>query len=1085
MSGSVSWFVRNPAVANLMMVMLLVAGVLAMSTVRQETLPNVPLERIGITVAMPQASPALVERLLCAPIEQAIFAIEGLAELTSEAHEGVCMLRVDVQQGYQTRQVLEQVRMAVDALNTLPDDASRPVIQELVVRNRVMRLLLVGALSDLQLYQLAHQVRTDLLAADHITIVDVESLPAREVALEVARQDLHRYRMTLGEMAAEIHQRAQPVTAGVLRSDQGDMLLAAGGRMASGQDYLRLPLRDDGNGDVLYVGDIATLHDGFERVLIGAWHDNRPAVALDIYRVGSQQVLQVAASVYQYLDRVQLPAEVSLLIWEDDAAEFQERTSVLWSSALQALLILGIILSLFLGLHLAGWIALGIPVAMLGAMALFPVLGESINTISLFAFLLVLGIVVDDAIIVGESIHQQQRLGYKGAEAAIRGAQRVARPVFFAVLTTALAFSPLLFLPGPEGALMRVVPLVALAVLALSLVESLWILPAHLAGAGRRPGKLVSASARLSESFNQRIDVWLSRFYRPLMKRLLHARATVISGFIALFMLCIALLHSGWVQMVLFSHVEGSTVVAEMIFPRGTPSARITEEAMMLQTSARDAARSLQGRYEIDLIEQVLVEQGLSDKVSNAADPDTAMRLRVTLMLAAARDVSAAEMATRWRQQHGHVADALSQRFDASLLQTKPDIHIHLYHPDLSQLDVMAAELELALREYAGVHEISNSLHARRPQVEMTLTDAGRHAGVAVQELGRQVRHAFHGIEVDRVADLDMEVPVILRLAESDSESLWHLQQLPIFLADGSWAPLGVLAHLHIDDAPALVGRYERRRHAALTALVDNRVTSPAAVMASLEQGYLVTLAQRWPGADWGIAGKPKAINEFLEYIGTGYLLALMAIFFVLTVLFGNYSQPLLVMSAVPFGLVGATLGHFALGIEITLWSMVGTIAVSGVVVNDNLVLLDEINRRRDLGEPLYQAVIDAGASRFRPILLTTMTTVLGVMPLILADTVQARFLVPMAVSLAGGVLFATLVSLVLIPCLLVSVEEMRYRLRRRRPHAADDEPNVDGAYAEGREAALSARNDNPYGDEVLHAAWEAGYQDARGERAA
>jgi multidrug efflux pump subunit AcrB len=1083
-SGSISWFARNPAVANLLMVMLLAAGLLAMKMVRQETLPNVPLERIGVTVMMPQASPALVERLLCAPVEQAVFGIEGITELTSEAHEGLCLLRMDVQQGYQTRQVLEQVRMAVDALNTLPAEASRPVIQELVVRNRVMRLLLIGALPDLQLYRLAHQVRLDLLASDQITVIDVESLPDRELALEVRRQDLHRYQLTLGDIAAGIQRAAQPVTAGVLRSEQGDMLLAAGQRMDQGGAYLALPLRQEGDGEQLVVADVAQLHDGFERVMIGAWHNQRPAVALDIYRVGSQQVLGVAEQVYDYLDRVQLPDGVSLILWEDDAAEFSERTGVLWGNALQALVILGLILTLFLGLRLSGWIALGIPVAMLGAVALLPVLGESINTISLFAFLLVLGIVVDDAIIVGESIHQQYRQGLTGVEAAIAGARRVARPVCFAVLTTALAFAPLLFLPGPEGALIRVVPLVALAVLALSLVESLWILPAHLAGSGRAPGRLMAASTAFSESFNQRLDEWLSRFYRPLMLRLLQGRRTVIAGFMALFLVCLALLHSGWVKMVLFSHVEANTVVAEMVFPRGTPSARIAEEAMMLQSSARQvAARMQQG--DSTLIEQVLVEQGLRQKVSNAGDPDAAMRLRVTLMLAAERQVSAADMAQRWRQHHGHVADALSQRFDASLLQTKPDIHIHLYHPDMDVLDQMAAELELQLRGFAGVHEISNSLHARRPQVSMELTAAGRHAGVQLQDLGVQVRHAFHGIEVDRVAELDQEVPVILRLAGQDSGSLWQLQQLPIFLPDGSWAPLGVLASISVQDAPALVGRYERRRHAALTALVDNRISSPNAVMTALEQDFLAGLSQRWPGADWGIAGKPKAIIEFLDYIGTGYLLALMAIFFVLTVLFGNYSQPLLVMSAVPFGLVGATLGHFALGIEITLWSMVGTIAVSGVVVNDNLVLLDEINRRRDLGEPLYQAVVEAGASRFRPILLTTLTTVLGVTPLILADTVQARFLVPMAVSLAGGVLFATFVSLLLIPCLLVAVEETRRHWLKRTGRGDGQDTDVDSAYADGRAAGLAGMVANPHDDEVLRAAWEAGQQDARGERAA
>jgi len=1083
MKGSVAWFARNPAVANLLMVMLLLGGWLAISVVRQETLPNVPLDRIGISVQMPEASPALVESLLCKPVEQAVAGLEGLSELTSEAYDGLCLLRMDVQQGYQTRKVLEQVRAAVDGIRGLPPQSSRPMVQELVVRNRVVRLLLVGTMSELQLYQLAHRVRQELLHDEHISVIDIESLPAREVALEVPRDNLHRFRMTLDGMAAAVQHAARPVTAGVLHSDQGDLLLSAGSRVATGIDYLDLPLRDTDDGSVLRVADVATLHDGFERSQIAAWQDGRPAVALDVYRVGSQQVLAVAEAVTDYLEKVKLPSSASLVLWEDDAAEFRDRTAVLWENGWQGLLILLLLLSLTLGAYLAGWVALGIPVSMIGAVAMLPLLGESINTISLFAFILVLGIVVDDAIIVGERIFYRQRLGERGLEAAINGAQDVAKPVCFAILTTVIAFAPLLFLPGPEGALMRVVPLVAMTVLGLSLVESLWILPAHLASPPPT-GRFWQRSEKITASFNLWLDQVLSRFYRPLIRRAVSRHGLVLTAFLCMFIICIALIHSGWVQMVLFSRVEGPKVVAELVFPRGTAPSRIEQEALMLESSARYVESKWQSEDRPALIESILVEQGLRQKTSNAADPDAAMRLRVSLRLADDRTVGAAELANAWREHHGPVVDALSQRFDASVLQTKPDIHIHLYHEDLEQLDQMAEALEVRLRQYAGVDEISNSLHARRPVVDIALTDAGRHAGLRLSDIGSQVRNAFQGIEVDRLAEMDQEVPVVLRLAGADSNSLLQLERLPVFLADGSWAPLGALVSLEISEAPAVIGRYERRRHAAVTALVDNYVTSPSLVMASLESEFLGTLSQQWPDADWGIAGKPRAINEFMDFLSVGYLLALMGIFFVLTVLFSNYSQPLMVMSAVPFGLVGATLGHMALGIELTLWSMVGVIAVSGVVVNDNLVLLDEINRRCDEGEPLIQAAVEAGVSRFRPILLTSLTTVLGVTPLILADSAQARFLLPMAVSLAAGVMFATFVSLLLVPCLMVAAADWRQRLTARFSVAAVS-ADVDAAYAAGREAGLDRRQVNPYTDPVLQAAWEAGSQDAAADQAA
>lgn len=1078
----IAWFARNPAVANLLMVMLMLGGLISMSVVRQETLPNVPLDRIGISVQMAEASPAMVETLLCTPVEQAVSGIEGIGELTSESYDGLCMLRMDVQQGYQTARVLDQVRVAIDGLRTLPAQASRPQVQELVVRNRVVRLLLVGPLSDMSLYQLAHRIRRDLLADEHISVVDVENMPAREISLDVPRENLHRFGMTLDQMAMAIREQARPSTAGVLHSEQGDMLLSAGERLREGADYMALPLRDSGDGSALRVHDVASLHDGFERTRIAAWQNGQPAVALDVYRVGSQQVLDVAEAVQTYVDRAALPPGVSLTVWEDDAAEFRDRTKVLWENGWQGLLILMLLLSLALGAWLAGWIALGIPVAMFGALMALPLLDESINTISLFAFILVLGIVVDDAIIVGERIHHRRRLGERGLEAAINGAQDVARPVIFAVLTTIIAFAPLLFLPGPEGALMRMIPLVAITVLTLSLVESLWILPAHLAGEEPR-GRFWARSEAITASFNNWLDTVLARFYRPLIRTLLRRYQVVLASFLCLLVLCLSLIHSGWVQMVLFSRVEGPRVVAELVFPRGTPSSRIEQEALMLESSARQVASRVQP--DSPLIEAVLVEQGLRQKVSNAQDPDAPMRLRVTLRLAEQREVGAHDLARMWRAHHGLVRDALSQRFDASVLQTKPDIHIHLYHDDLNRLDEMAAELATRLGQYAGVHEVSNSLQARRPLVDIALTDAGEYAGLPRSEIGRQVRHAFQGIEVDRLPELDQEVPVRLRLADQDSNSLWHLQQLPLFLDDGSWAPLAALATLNVEDAPAMIGRYEGRRHAAVTALVDNHVTSPSLVMASLQREFLGEMSSQWPGADWGISGKPRAINEFMDYLGIGYLLALMGIFFVLTVLFGNYSQPLMVMSAVPFGLVGATLGHFALGIELTLWSMVGAIAVSGVVVNDNLVLLDEINRRREEGEPLWQSVVESGVTRFRPILLTTLTTALGVGPLILTDSAEARFLLPMAVSLAAGVSFATLVSLVLVPCLMVAGASW-HRAWKRLPASNDSElVTVEQAYQLGREAGLQGQYQNPCDDPVLHAAWEAGYQDAQAERVA
>lgn len=474
MNRSIAWFARNGAVANLLMMTLLLAGLLAIPHTRQETLPNVPLDRIGIYVAYPQATPETVESLVCTPVETAVDDVEGGTELISESREGLCSVQLDVLEGHDTGDVLEQIRTRLDALDNLPKGAARPRVQELIVRNRVVRLLLSGSLSRTDLYQLGNRVRRQLLNHDAISSVDIENLPEREMALLVSRDDLYRYELTLDGIAAAASQSVQRIAGGVLRSDKGDWLLQTGEQPGDARAYEQLVIRQSDQGDLLSLGDVAQVQDGFSRDTQAAWLDGKPAVALDVYRVGDQNVLDVAGAVRDYLAEADLPPGVGLQVWSDDARQFSERSNLLWRNALQGLVLLTLMLAIFLTLRLAGWVALGIPVCMLGACAMLPLLGESFNTISLFAFILVLGIVVDDAVIVGESIDHQRRQGLTGGQAAISGAQRVAKPILFAVLTTLFAFAPLLFLPGPEGALMRVIPIVSMTILLLSLVESLW-----------------------------------------------------------------------------------------------------------------------------------------------------------------------------------------------------------------------------------------------------------------------------------------------------------------------------------------------------------------------------------------------------------------------------------------------------------------------------------------------------------------------------------------------------------------------------------------------------------------------------------
>ncbi len=1029
MKGSIDWFAANPAVANLLMVCLLLGGLLAIPNTRQETLPNVPLDRIGIYVSYPQATPETVESLVCTPLENAVDDVEGGTELISEAREGLCTVQLDVLDGYDTAQVLEQIRTRMDALDSLPDGAGRPRVQELIVRNRVARLLLSGAVPRADLYRLAHQVRRDLLADPAVSSVDVENLPEREMTASVRRADLYRYDLTLEDIAAAAGQGAKRMAGGLLRGDHGEWMLETGRQPRDEAAYRDLVIRQAGEGDLLRLGDVARVEDGFSRDTLAAWLDERPAVALDVYRMGRQNVLEVAGAVNAYLAGADLPEGVALSLWRDDARQFRDRSSLLWRNALQGLVLLTLLLGVFLTLRLAGWVALGIPVCMVGACAVLPLLGESFNTISLFAFILVLGIVVDDAVIVGESVDQCRRQGLGGRAAAVAGAHRVARPLLFAVLTTLVAFAPLLFLPGPEGALMRVIPIVSIAILLLSLVESLWILPAHLAH--QRPARgWLGRSETLAARVNDGLEAWLARRAKPVLRACLRWRYVLILTFFGVFVFCVALVHSGWLTMLLFSRVQGDQVVAEAVFPQGTGEQRLRDAVNALEASGRRLAGELTDADASVGVSRVFAEQGVRRKVSNARDPGARYRVRVSLALAtrdgAGPRFTPRRLATRWRDLHGTVPDALSLKFHANLMTVKPDIHINLFHPDLAELQTLSERLALRLERMEGVHEVANSARARRTIVDINLLEQGRLAGLSTEQLGAQVRNAFHGIELDRWFERDQEVPVMLRLASPDSRRLDDLARLPVRLPDGGITLLSAVADVSRRLSPAVINHYDTRRNATVSAYVDEQVTSPARVMAALRASVLDPITARDPAADWAVAGKPAAIERFLDRLSVGYLVALGLMFFLLTVLFGGYGQPLLVMVAIPFGMVGAFLGHFLLGYSLTLWSLVGVIAVSGVVVNDNLVLIDGVNRLRREGMAFTEAIVEGAGDRLRPILLTSLTTFAGVAPLMLETSAQARFLIPMAISLAFGVLFATLVSLLLVPCLMAAGHDLR-----------------------------------------------------------
>jgi multidrug efflux pump subunit AcrB len=1079
MFRSIEWFTRNPAVANLLALLLLVGGFLAIPQTRQETLPNLPLDRIGVVAKLSGAAPEIVEQTLCSPLETALYTIEGISNIRSESREGVCSITVDVVEGYVSSKVRDEMAVRVENLNNLPPDASEPEVEEAVFRNRVARVLVVADARPRALHEVAWQLRDHLLDHPAIAEVQLEGLPDREIALEVTREDLHRYDLTFGGIAQSIRDNLGRASGGLLRSDSANSLILSGETLTEAEDYRELTVRRTEDGEHLTLGDFAYVRDGFSRDAMAAWLNGRPAVALDVYRIGNQDVVETAEAVHEFVDSASLPEGIDLVLWSDDSAQYRDRSSLLWENALQGLLMLVLLLGIFFGLRLSGWVALGIPVAMIGACVILPLTGFSFNTISLFAFILVLGIVVDDAVIVGESVDDQARRMGPGHDAVLKGVRQVALPITVAVITTAISFLPMMFLPGPEGDLMRVVPIVAITVLMLSLVESLWILPSHLAHSMQRSGKV---SGDFSQRVNERFDETIQRHVLPFMGKALNWRGFVLISFLAMFAICLSLLHSGWLSVTLQSQVAGNKVMVDVEFPAGTSSERVLRATESLQGSAQDLRTLLNKEFDSEVISDIYSEQGRRNNHSTAYDPSAYLRARVTVALSKDEDLPITPDAVRdrWRQIQPELAGVASMRFHSTINRVLPDIHVNLYHPDLEVLEEMAADLEHQMRDIEGTFEVANGMSSRFSEINLQLRPGARQSGLTEAGLGDQVQSAFQGIVVDQLPQGDHDVPVVLRLPDYQANSIGHLEQLPIRLADGSVAPLKVLASPERDDRPAVIQHYDRNRSVSLTAYVNTQKTSPGKVMEYLRNGPLAELDEKWQGARWAVAGKPLGIAEFLNYLTVSYAAALLAMFFVLTMMFGRYWQPLLILLAIPFGMVGAFLGHALLGLELTLWSVVGVVAVSGVVVNDNLVLIDHINNLRSRHDSLREALLEALAGRIRPIMLTTLTTSLAVAPLAFETSPQAAFLVPMAVSLGFGVLFASLTTIFLVPAMMMAAEDLVGLVRRLRStrHKVSEQDSVEEAYEVGVRAAETGRLVNPYSNDVLRASWEAGVND-------
>ncbi len=1032
-TGILASMARNRVAANLLMIMLMVGGVLLSSRIKQEVFPEFQLDMVTVTVAYPGASPSEVEQGVLLSVEEAIRGLDDVKSVSSTANEGVGVVRAELELGANGELVQQDIQSAINRITSLPQDAERPVVSLVDNRNQNLSLMVYGDVSEAELRAVANDVRDALLQEPEITLVEIAGVRPLEVSIEVSQDMLRRYGLTLGQIAQAVSAASIELPAGGIRTESGEVLIRTTERRDTVDEFEEIILISNRDGTEIRLGAIANVVDGFRETDEASYYNGVRAADVQVFRVGDESPIEVTDAVLRFMDEYepQLPAGVQLAALNDASEIYRDRISLLLRNAATGLVLVMLVLGLFLEFKLAAWVTMGIPISFLGALLFMPALDVSLNMISLFAFILVLGIVVDDAIVVGEAIYYRQEQGDEGEEAAIRGVKSVATPVIFSVLTTIVAFSPLLTVPGTSGKIMKVIPIIVILILSLSLFESLLMLPAHLSH-GNKPfeGGLLGALSKAQLAFSRSFDRLVRRVYPYVAWPFVHLRYLMFGCGVALLAVTFSFVIGGKLRFEFLPKVEGDIIRASLTMPYGTPA---EDTEAVIQQLVRVADELLQENSAAD----ATISEGIYSRVgaassgggpggSSTSNGSHRGEVVVFMVPIGDRDITAAEFTRRWREELGEMVgvDTLTFNYNTGPSSGSP-VDIQLSHQNIEVLERAAADLAETLGTLQGVIDIDDGFSEGKTQLDFVLRPQARALGLTELDLASQLRNAYFGAEAVRQQRGRDELRVYVRLPEHERSSEYGLERMMIRTPMGGEIPLAEAADITRGRSYTTIQRDEGRRVVNVQADVDITQTTGNEVMTAMRGGVLDDLIARYPGLSWSVAGEQEEQADVMKNLGQGMLLALLAMYALMAVAFRSYVQPVLIMMAIPFGFVGAVYGHLALGYNLSLMSMFGLVALAGVVVNDSLVFIDALNEYRREGMTAQQAVLAAGVRRFRPILLTSLTTFFGLAPMLLETSAQARFLIPMAISLAFGVLATTGIALLFIPSAYLILEDI------------------------------------------------------------
>jgi multidrug efflux pump subunit AcrB len=1027
--GPIAWMARNSVTANLLMLALILGGLLMTSKIQQEVFPAFAMDRVTVSIAYPGATPEEVEQGVVLAVEEAVRTLEGIDEVRSTASEGSASIALDLLTDVDPQKVYQDVQQAVARITTLPEETERPRVTLDVHKHGVIDIQVYGDVDEQALYHAAQHVREGLLQRSDITQVDLEGARDLEVHISIPEAVLRSHGLTLTEVAQAVRAMAVDRAGGSLETQAGEILLRVKERRQWAREFAALPVINGEGGVLLTLGDIAEVREGFSDSNRLATFEGKRAIGIDVSRVGEQTPLGVSEAVREVLPEIEvtLPPQIKVAILRDRSEIYQQRLSLLLKNGFIGLLLVLVFLSLFLEFKLAFWVTVGIPTAFLGALLFLPGVDVSINMVSLFAFIVALGIVVDDAIIAGENIYEYRQRGMGFLEASIRGAQDIAIPISFSILTNIVAFLPMLLIPGSFGKIWGVIPLVVSSVFLISWLEALFILPAHLAHVrDKRSTRWGEALHQRQQRFSLAFRHFVETYYGPFLQAAVGHRYLTVTCALALLVVVMSLPLSGRMGFILMPKVESDRADTRVTMPVGTPMERVE--------AVRDRL--------LDALDKVVAENG-GERLSKGAFAlidENKVSIRAYLQAPDVRPISTAEVAKLWRKEVGVIPGTESSRYESDRggPGSGASISVELRHRDTVMLDQASSALAERLAEFANVKDIDDGFTPGKKQLDFRLTAAARSLGLTSNEIGRQIRAAFYGAEALRQQRGSDEIKVVVRLPESERNRLFDLEQLLIRTPEGGYVPLAQVAEFESGRAFTKISRRDGRRTVTVTANVEP-ISETARVLAEVKTSLLPSLLRDYPGLSYSFEGRQASMRDAVNSFIISVSGALIVIYALLAIPFRSYIQPMIVMSAIPFGAVGAILGHLLMGYNLSLISVMGIIALGGVVVNDALVMIDYANARRDEGATAFQAMVAAGIRRFRPILLTTVTTFGGLAPMIFETSRQARFLIPMAISLGYGILFATAITLLLVPSLYVIVDDVT-RLVTRKPAKPGDQ---------------------------------------------